>query len=81
MTRSELLDALRTRSILVAGVDPSKTLGTILWRHRDQLGNIPRQGYWVKEVTRELLPAQRISGQANRHALLPSCFPIEILGS
>jgi len=52
MTRSELLTALEGRGIPVAGVDPSKTLGTILWRHQDLFENVPRLGYWVRTEPR-----------------------------
>lgn len=50
MTRSELLVAIEARGIPLAGNDPSKNLGTILWRRGDLFENLPGRGYWVKGV-------------------------------
>ncbi|MER9432972.1 hypothetical protein [Mesorhizobium sp. M0408] len=47
MTRNEMVDALELKGIPVAGVDPPKAIGTILWRMRDEFVNLPGWGYWL----------------------------------
>lgn len=47
MTRNEMVDALEMKGIPVAGVDPAKAIGTILWRMRDEFVNLPGWGYWL----------------------------------
>ena len=46
MSRRELHDALSARGLVVRGAEPTKTLGTILWRARDVIGSIEGRGYW-----------------------------------
>ena len=46
MTRSELLTALEARGIPLVGSDPSKNLGTIMWRFRDSFVHVSGRGYW-----------------------------------
>ena len=46
MTRRELYLALKDRGVVVHGKDPVKTVGTILWRARDQLVSHEGRGYW-----------------------------------
>jgi hypothetical protein len=53
MTRTELVDALEMKGIPVAGTDPSKALGTILWRLRDQFVNLTGWGYWPIDIEYE----------------------------
>jgi len=53
MTRGELAEALELRGIPLAGKDPSKNLGTILWRFQDRFLNIPGRGYWPKDLPLE----------------------------
>jgi len=58
MTRRELHSALAERGFLVRGTDPVKTLGTILWRAKDQIVGIDGHGYWPKNepLPFELVP-------------------------
>ena len=49
MTRSELVDSLETRGIKLVAKDPSKNVGTILWRHEDTFVNLPGWGYWLRD--------------------------------
>lgn len=49
MNRRQLHQALAARGLEVRGADPVKTLGTILWRARDQIKSIEGWGYWPKE--------------------------------
>ncbi|MER8855844.1 hypothetical protein NKH94_30460 [Mesorhizobium australicum] len=46
MTRAEIVEALESKGIPVAGVDKNKAIGTIMWRMRDQFVNLPGWGYW-----------------------------------
>ena len=55
MTRTEIAEALELKGIPVAGVDPSKAIGTILWRMRDEFVNLPGWGYWF--IGEEFSPA------------------------
>lgn len=52
MSRKELHEALATQGLVVQGADPTKTLGTILWRARPDAGgpidSIEGRGYWPK---------------------------------
>ncbi len=50
MTRTKLLEAVQARGISLAGSDPSKNLGTIMWRRQDLFINIPGRGYWLRDV-------------------------------
>ena len=52
MTRSELLHELQERGIPMVGGDPSKVLGTILWR-AGKFDNIKGQGYWPSDMPRD----------------------------
>lgn len=48
MSRRDLHEALAARGLVVRGVDPVKTLGTILWRAKDRMVQIEGKGYWPK---------------------------------
>jgi hypothetical protein len=50
MSRSELHEALMQKGLEVRGVDPVKTLGTMLWRARDEIQAIKGEGYWPIDV-------------------------------
>lgn len=50
MSRSQLHEALMERGIEVRGVDPVKTLGTMLWRAREEIQAIKGEGYWPIDV-------------------------------
>jgi hypothetical protein len=50
MTRGQLVRAMQEQGVSLPGVDKSKNLGTILWRHPGQFVNLPKLGYWVKDV-------------------------------
>lgn len=48
MTRRELHTALKQRGMTINGVDPIKTLGTMLWRSgKDVLVQTVGRGYWL----------------------------------
>lgn len=49
MTRRGLYDALLARGVEVKGVDPVKTLGTMLWRSgQEELVQLEKHGYWIR---------------------------------
>jgi hypothetical protein len=48
MSRRQLHEALTERDLVVRGAEPTKTLGTILWRARDVIDSIDGRGYWPK---------------------------------
>lgn len=50
MTRGELVDALEKRGVEMVAKDKAKNLGTILWRFPDMFINMPKEGYWPKDV-------------------------------
>lgn len=56
MTRSQIAEAIIERGFPLGGRDPVKNLGTILWRFRDAFANIPRYGYWPRDVPNAALP-------------------------
>ena len=47
LTRSQLAREIERRGIPLAGVDPVKNLGTILWRSNDRIQSVPGRGYWI----------------------------------
>lgn len=49
MTRSELLNALEERDVVLAGDDKAKYLGTILWRMKEAFVNLDGYGYWPRD--------------------------------
>jgi hypothetical protein len=49
MTRTELLAELVERDIVIDGYNPSKVLGTTLWRARNSLVSIKNFGYWFSD--------------------------------
>lgn len=53
--RGPLVDALADRGIYIGGDKPSRNLGTIMWRLRDQFINIEGCGYWPID-----LPCEKI---------------------
>lgn len=60
LSRRQIHEALLERGLEVKGADPTKTLGTILWRARDRVDSIEGRGYWPKgdalpEVSRDEL--------------------------
>jgi hypothetical protein len=50
MKRGHILEALEARGITLAGVNPGKYLGTILWRMREAFINIEGYGYWPRDL-------------------------------
>ena len=48
MSRRELHEALAEQGLEVLGVDPTKTLGTLLWRAREYIESLEGRGYWPK---------------------------------
>lgn len=50
MSRTQLHEALMERGIEVRGVDPVKTLGTMLWRAREEIQPIKGEGYWPVDM-------------------------------
>lgn len=46
MSRRQLHEALAEKGLVVRGVDPIKTLGTILWRASGDIQQVPGWGYW-----------------------------------
>lgn len=48
MSRREVHTALAARGLEVKGAEPTKTLGTMLWRARDHIDSIDGRGYWPK---------------------------------
>lgn len=56
MTRTELLRELSESGIIIGGYNPSKVLGTTLWRARADIINLDGYGYWVRARP---LPNQR----------------------
>ncbi len=46
LNRTELLKELASRDLVIGGYNPSKVLGTTLWRARDRFASIPQFGYW-----------------------------------
>ena len=50
MKRGDIVQELSRRGIEIAGKDPNKNLGTILWRHQEMFVTVNALGYWVKDV-------------------------------
>lgn len=50
MTRTELLEALEARDVVMAGTDKAKYLGTLMWRAREAFTNIESLGYWPSDL-------------------------------
>ncbi len=50
LTRRDLHAALAMEGIIIQGVDPLKSLGTIIWRNRDEIITIEGRGYWPKDI-------------------------------
>lgn len=51
MTRGELVAAFEAEGAPIAGRDPNRNVGTIMWRLRSDFVNIEGHGYWPKEVS------------------------------
>jgi len=49
MTRTELLKELKEHGMEIRGYNPSKVLGTTIWRARDTFVSLPGFGYWIKD--------------------------------
>jgi hypothetical protein len=43
-----MLTALAAKGYPVPGTDPSKNLGTIMWRLQDKFVNINGHGFWIR---------------------------------
>lgn len=72
LPRSMLLKKLEENGTPIPGKNPSKNLGTIMWRLRDQFTNIEGFGYWVAGVTNDAahyIPEGGISIQNARLSL------------
>lgn len=50
MTRGELLEALAKEGVEIVAADRSKSMGTIMWRLREDFANIEGHGYWPRTV-------------------------------
>lgn len=48
LTRTELVDEIEKRGVVVPSIDKARYIGTILWRHRNKFENIDGEGYWLK---------------------------------
>lgn len=53
MPRGPLVGALAERGFPVGGAEPSKNLGTIMWRLRDRFVNLEGRGYWPNDRSNE----------------------------
>jgi len=53
MTRGQIVRELETRGIPLSGKDKNKNLGTILWRHKHQFVQLPKLGYWLRDLPLE----------------------------
>lgn len=49
MNRSELVNDLENKELIIGGSDKSKNMGTIMWRSK-KFDNIDGLGYWPKGV-------------------------------
>jgi hypothetical protein len=47
LTRSQIREALERKGVIVRGANPTKVLGTMLWRS-DEIETIENLGYWIK---------------------------------
>lgn len=77
MTRSELLNALEERDVVLAGDDKAKYLGTILWRMREAFVNLDGHGYWPKDQPYE--PASYVPDDNKKGASkigMPQLIPL-----
>lgn len=50
MARGDLLKGLADKGMTIQAADPSKAMGTIMWRLRKQFVNFDGYGYWPKDV-------------------------------
>jgi hypothetical protein len=50
MTRGQIAKALASRGVPLAGKDRNKNVGTIMWRHPNLFVNLPKLGYWLRDV-------------------------------
>tara|TARA_R110002167_G_scaffold59894_2_gene169648 strand:- start:848 stop:1357 length:510 start_codon:yes stop_codon:yes gene_type:complete len=50
LARGEIAEGLEEDGYKVTGADPSKNIGTIMWRLRDHFTNIEGYGYWPSDV-------------------------------
>lgn len=50
LTRGKLVKTLTDNNIAIGGTVPSRNLGTIMWRLKDQFTNIEGYGYWPKDL-------------------------------
>jgi len=72
LTRGELLEQFAARGTPIQGADPSKNMGTLMWRLSDHFVNIEGHGYWPRDVPCEAVeydPADENSEEAIRHTL------------
>lgn len=62
MTRTDILDALELTGHPIVGVNPSKNIGTIMWRLRDRFVNLSGYGYWPSDM--DFAPAEYVAGSS-----------------
>ncbi|TPL94768.1 hypothetical protein [Mesorhizobium sp. B2-3-10] len=65
MTRTQIAEALELKGIPVAGADPNKAIGTILWRMRDKFVNLLGWGYWP--IEEDFAPAAYVAPKDYHH--------------
>ena len=53
LTRGELLGEFSARGVPIRGADPTKNIGTLMWRMADDFVNIEGHGYWLRDVACE----------------------------
>ncbi|MGR4926829.1 hypothetical protein ACIPUD_08450 [Bradyrhizobium sp. CAR08] len=49
LTRSQIVEMLKERGVLLVGSDVNKNVGTILWRQKGRFVNLPKLGYWLAD--------------------------------
>lgn len=50
MVRSALVKRLNERDVPIGGADPSRNIGTTMWRLQDEFINLKGYGYWPRDV-------------------------------
>jgi hypothetical protein len=68
MTRRQLLDALKSRDVVIRGANPMKVLGTNLWRS-DDVVSLEGHGYWLAD--QQYHPAGYYPGLVEVHRAAP----------
>lgn len=49
MSREELFGRLTEKGLVIQGKNPEMVLSTMLWRMRDTIVRLPKDGYWLRE--------------------------------